>query len=103
MPGFDATLEEFQSASALLADVGGALRSELVSLTSELDSLSAVWRGGAASAFQHGWSEWELGAREAIGALETMSGLLRATGDGYGRGEQYSRSGVVGAGQGLGF
>lgn len=101
MSGFDASLEEIRSASVLLGDVGEGLRAELVSLTGEVDALAGSWRGAASSAFARGWSQWETGARDAIGALETMSGLLRAIGAAYAFGEDDSRGGVLASGQGV--
>ncbi len=79
----------------MLGEVGTGLRAELTSLAARVDALQSSWQGAAASAFEGGWLEWESGARAVIGALATMSALLRASGAGYASGERGSVGAVL--------
>lgn len=75
---------ELQATSAVLSQIADEARSALHSLGVDASSLlDGAWRGQAATAFGHGWSQWHAGAADVLEALDAMARLLGATGQGY--------------------
>lgn len=75
---------ELQATSTVLSQIADEARSALQSLGIDASSLlDGAWRGQAATAFGHGWSQWHTGAVEVLDALDAMARLLGATGQGY--------------------
>ena len=100
MSGFGVSIGEIHDTAVSLGGVGEDLRAGLGSLAAEVDALvEDVWRGAAASAVARAWVDWECGARNAVGALEIMSNLLRASGAAYDQGEGAAQDAVSIAGR----
>lgn len=84
MPGFDVTPYQLDGGAAGVADSSATLRAALDALAALVtELLGGSWDGPAASQFARDWDEWEAAARAVLGALETMSLLLRATAASY--------------------
>lgn len=102
MTGFDAAPVELQVCGSALTEIGDELRTELDRLKSEMDELFAAgWQGKAADGFAQGWDWWRAGAREVLGALRDMAGLLTETGRNYQGTDDTAAGDVRDAGAGL--
>ena len=84
MTDFAVTVSAVQQASSSVRTVGHDLHAELRLLRREADAvLSGRWLGQAAESFDRAWTEWELGARELLAALDELAELLAVSGHAY--------------------
>ncbi|WP_084526732.1 WXG100 family type VII secretion target [Nocardia vaccinii] len=68
-----------RSAGAFVRQTAESLVSGVHSADSEVQGLTATWKGGAADAYVAGWEETRKAALEVLDALHTMADLLGVT------------------------
>ena len=84
MPGFTALVPSLYSTAARARVIGDELAEEVARTRRQAVALCTEgWRGRAREAFDRGFADWDVGARELIAALERLAESLEDCGRAY--------------------
>ena len=98
---FTTQTAQMQQAATKVDDVNGAVRSQLSSLQSQVESVQAHWTGQAASTFQGLMVRYNEDAQKWSQALTGISEQIRTSGQTYATQDESATDAVRSAGSGL--
>ncbi|WP_221936909.1 WXG100 family type VII secretion target [Mycolicibacterium sp. 018/SC-01/001] len=99
VPRLQVSTSELVAVSSELDTLAQALRSGLGTLDADIsDALDAGWSGDAATAYGQVWRDWHEGAAQVIEGLTRMSSLLQEAAERYSSTDATSGDGISGAG-----
>lgn len=81
--GMAVAADDVQFRAKRIGSLSDGLRTELSSVSEDVDRLLGSWRGGAATAYSAGWSEVRAAAGHLLDALSDTSLRVESAVDGY--------------------
>ena len=99
MSGVEVDPSELLSVSTQLDSLSQSMQSGLGALDHDVsDALGTSWSGSAAAAYTQVWQEWHEGATLVVEGLRRMSGLLQEAALRYSATDSASGADIAGAG-----